>query len=101
MDSPTVRQLDYLGAVYYLTLASGYPPSTRDIAASEGVSHNAAQEAMTRLAEAGLVSFVPGRSRTLSLTDKGHAFMSDMKPDGITLVQSRTGQLYTRIWWKE
>jgi SOS-response transcriptional repressor LexA len=68
---PTDPQLALLRLIAARTAADGYPPGLRDLAAVLGVNTNAVHYALGRLADAGLVRWVPNLKRTLRLTVPG------------------------------
>ena len=49
----------------------GYSPSVRDIGQALGLSPSGVWHHLERLAAAGLVTWTPGRSRTIRLTKEG------------------------------
>ncbi len=60
--------------------AQGYPPSIRELAAWMGISVSPATRWVSRAAWEGLVTYEPGRARTLALTDAGWALIEQPVP---------------------
>lgn len=71
--SVTASQLDALAAVEALTLADGWPPTLREVAARAGLSLQASHRAVVELAARGLLERRPGMARGSRLTPAGRA----------------------------
>lgn len=64
----TRRQAEILAAITRLTI-DGVPPSLDELAAATGfVAKSGVQQALVRMGDAGLVSWAPGRARSLVVT---------------------------------
>lgn len=77
MAELTRRQQQVLQALRDLSLATGFPPSVREVGDVVGLASSSSTHAQLRRLQAkGLVCMVPGLSRTWRPTPAGHRWLA-------------------------
>jgi SOS-response transcriptional repressor LexA len=77
---PTARQTQVLRIIAARTLASGYPPSLRELCDLVGIaSTNGVSDHCTALERKGMLTVTPRVSRGMVLTPAGHAYLAQCR----------------------
>ena len=86
----TERQLEALRAIVAFQAEHGYAITVRELSAAIGnTSTNSTQGHLRALQRKGLVTWVPARTRTLSLTAAGHLALAGSEPAATTAEAAR------------